>query len=79
MKTILVWITGLLAGAFIAAVILMIGIQDAVKRIHYADPMRAHELIEAYNRGRKDALSLKPVSWDLDEACLAIWAGKNMK
>lgn len=38
----------------------------------------AEQLIDAYNRGRKDALRLNPVSWELDEACLALWAKTNL-
>jgi hypothetical protein len=34
-------------------------------------------IIDAYNQGLKDALRLNPVSWDLEQACLTIWANKQ--
>jgi hypothetical protein len=37
----------------------------------------ASEIITAYNQGRDDALKTNPVSWDLDRACLEIWANKQ--
>jgi hypothetical protein len=33
--------------------------------------------IASYKAGREDALSLNPVSWDLDAACVALWAGQQ--
>lgn len=37
----------------------------------------ASDIIAAYNLGREDALKTNPVSWDLDRACLEIWANKQ--
>lgn len=34
------------------------------------------EVILAYQQGRADALKLNPVSWDLEQACLGLWAGR---
>jgi hypothetical protein len=34
------------------------------------------EIIQAYNQGRVDALKLNPVSWDLEQACVNLWAGR---
>lgn len=36
-----------------------------------------HEIIEAYNQGRKDALKTNPVSWDLEETCVGLWLGRQ--
>ena len=38
---------------------------------------RADELISIYKRGMKDALRTNPVSMDLEQACLNIWANKQ--
>ena len=38
---------------------------------------RAEELINIYKRGIKDALRTNPVSMDLEQACLEIWANKQ--
>ena len=38
---------------------------------------RADELISIYKRGVKDALRTNPVSMDLEQACLEIWANKQ--
>ena len=38
---------------------------------------RAEELIRIYKRGIKDALRTNPVSMDLEQACLEIWANKQ--
>ena len=37
----------------------------------------ATEIIAAYNQGRDDALKTNPVSWNLDRACLEVWANKQ--
>ena len=33
--------------------------------------------IASYKAGRADALSLNPVSWDLDAACVSLWVGQQ--
>ena len=33
--------------------------------------------IDSYKAGREDALSLNPVSWDLDAACVSLWVSKQ--
>jgi len=38
---------------------------------------RADELIDSYNRGRADALKTNPVSFDLEQSCLEVWANKQ--
>ena len=38
---------------------------------------RAEELISIYKRGVKDVLSTNPVNFELEQACLEIWANKQ--
>jgi hypothetical protein len=38
---------------------------------------RAEELISIYKRGVKDALKTNPVSFELDQTCLEVWANKQ--
>lgn len=40
--------------------------------------IQAIDIIEAYNRGRADALSTQPVSFELEETCLSVWANKQI-
>jgi hypothetical protein len=41
------------------------------------DGYKAEELINAYKRGQADALRTNPVSMELEQACLNIWASKQ--
>jgi hypothetical protein len=41
------------------------------------DEIRAEELINAYKRGQADALRTNPVSMELEQSCLNIWASKQ--
>jgi hypothetical protein len=79
MKTTLIALAGLLIGALLTAVSLLAHAQDVLTRLEKSELVRADELIAAYNRGRKDALTLSPVSWDLDEACLNLWAKTKLQ
>ena len=38
---------------------------------------RAEELISIYKRGVKDALRTNPVSFELEQTCLEVWANKQ--
>jgi hypothetical protein len=38
---------------------------------------RAEELISIYKRGVKDALKTNPVSFELEQVCLEVWANKQ--
>ena len=40
--------------------------------------IQAVDIIKAYNRGRADALSTQPVSFELEETCLSVWANKQI-
>ena len=42
------------------------------------DEIQAEDIINAYNRGRADALSTRPVSFELEETCLSVWANKQI-
>lgn len=50
----------------------------------YDEPMvidvetaRADELINIYKRGKTDALRTNPVSFELEQTCLEVWANKQ--
>ena len=38
---------------------------------------RANELISIYKRGQRDALRTNPVSFELEQTCLEVWANKQ--
>ena len=38
---------------------------------------RAEELISIYKRGQADALRTNPVSFELEQTCLEVWANKQ--
>lgn len=38
---------------------------------------RADELISIYKRGMRDALRTNPVSFELEQTCLEVWANKQ--
>ena len=38
---------------------------------------RADELISIYKRGQRDALRTNPVSFELEQTCLEVWANKQ--
>ena len=42
-----------------------------------AEATRAEELISIYKRGVRDALKTNPVSFELDQTCLEVWANKQ--
>ena len=42
------------------------------------DEIQAVDIIEAYNRGRADALNTQPVSFELEETCMSVWANKQI-
>jgi len=41
------------------------------------EQIRAETLIEMYQRGRQDALTTNPVSFELEQTCLEVWANKQ--
>ena len=50
---------------------------DEPKEMTDAEMVRAEELINIYKRGRADALKTNPVSFDLEQTCLEVWANKQ--
>lgn len=46
-------------------------------RLPDAETARANELINIYKRGVKDALKTNPVSFELEQTCLEVWANKQ--
>jgi hypothetical protein len=42
-----------------------------------SEATRAEELISIYKRGVKDALKTNPVSFELEQACIEVWANKQ--
>jgi hypothetical protein len=42
-----------------------------------AKQTRADELISIYKRGVRDALKTNPVSFELEQVCLEVWANKQ--
>jgi hypothetical protein len=45
--------------------------------IYDSEVTRADELISIYKRGVKDALKTNPVSFQLEQTCLEVWANKQ--
>ena len=45
--------------------------------IYDSEAARADELISIYKRGVKDALKTNPVSFQLEQTCLEVWANKQ--
>ena len=43
----------------------------------HTEAVRADELISIYKRGVKDALKTNPVSFELEQTCLEVWANKQ--
>ena len=39
--------------------------------------LRPTDLVEAYEKGRKDALKINPVSAELDITCAGLWMGQQ--
>jgi hypothetical protein len=45
--------------------------------IQDSEATRAEELISIYKRGVRDALKTNPVSFELEQVCLEVWANKQ--
>ena len=69
------WRGAIAGGVFVALTLTALG------KLTNSDPVSAvdmpKDIISAYNMGLKDALRTNPVSLELDQACLALWAGKQ--
>lgn len=72
------WGLGVLVGV-VATTLIAIAI-DKLPNKQPSEPIAnliPKDIIEAYNQGLKDALRLNPVSLELDQACLTLWANKQ--
>lgn len=69
------WFIGLTMG-----VLTVLAAQKVMEKplIVEVDEIQAEDIINAYNRGRGDALSTHPVSFELEETCLSVWANKQI-
>ena len=45
--------------------------------VNDTEATRAEELISIYKRGARDALRTNPVSFELEQTCLEVWANKQ--
>ena len=72
------WFLGMLVGVAMTALVAI-----AIDKLPNKQPSEPianlipKDIIEAYNQGLKDALRLNPVSLELDQACLTLWANKQ--
>ena len=69
------WLLG-----FTIGILTTLASQKLLSEPHIADDSemtRAEELISIYKRGVKDALRTTPVSFELEQTCLEVWANKQ--
>lgn len=69
------WRLGVLVGV-VATTLICIGI-NKIKSQEPPSEVLPKTVIDAYNMGLKDAVRLNPVSLELDQACLTLWANKQ--
>ena len=65
---------------FAIGVMTVIAVDKVIKRDilpPHHEATKADELISIYKRGIKDALVTNPVSFELEQTCLEIWANKQ--
>jgi hypothetical protein len=65
---------------FAIGVMTVIGVDKIIQRDilpPHSEAVRADELISIYKRGVKDALKTNPVSFELEQTCLEVWANKQ--
>jgi len=51
--------------------------KDPLPEIHV--PITADDIVEAYKSGKKDALRTNVPSIELEQACVSLWAQKQME
>jgi len=69
------WVLG-----FCVGIMFTIGADKLMEKdlpIPDSEATRADELISIYKRGVKDALKTNPVSFELEQTCLEVWANKQ--
>ena len=69
------WFVGFTVG--VLTVLAAQKVMDAPLMVEVND-IQAVDIIKAYNRGRADALSTQPVSFELEETCMSVWANKQI-
>jgi hypothetical protein len=65
------WLLG-----FVIGILTVLAWQRDVLPPH-SEAVRADELISIYKRGVRDALKTNPVSFELEQVCLEVWANKQ--
>jgi hypothetical protein len=71
------WALGVLAGIVLTSLIAIGWSKINLRQTEPITNLISKDIIEAYNTGLKDALRLNPVSLELDQACLTLWANKQ--
>jgi hypothetical protein len=71
------WALGVLLGIVLTSLIAIGWSKINLRQTEPITNLISKDIIEAYNAGLKDALRLNPVSLELDQACLTLWANKQ--
>ena len=73
------WLIGFIMGVLLAAGYNRLADINAEKRRLEEAPIAfgVPEVLNAYREGRRDALKTNPVSFELEQTCLEIWANKQ--
>ena len=73
------WLLGFVMGVLLAAGYNRIAsIQEEKRMLEEASiTFGVPEVLESYRAGRRDALKTNPVSFELEQTCLEIWANKQ--
>ena len=73
--TVATWLLG-----FSMGIMIVLGAEKLFsepQEIPDVEAIRAEKLLDMYQRGRKDALATNPVSFELEQTCLEVWANKQ--
>lgn len=72
------WFVGFVMGLIVAgAYARIMEHHEASKQIEAQPDLNVESVLQAYKRGRADALSTNPISFELEEKCLQIWANRQ--
>jgi hypothetical protein len=74
-QKILMWSLGFTIGVMTTIAVDKIVERDVLPP--HSEAVRADELISIYKRGVRDALKTNPVSFELEQVCLEVWANKQ--
>jgi hypothetical protein len=74
-QKILMWSLGFTVGVMTTIAVDKIVERDVLPP--HSEAVRADELISIYKRGVRDALKTNPVSFELEQVCLEVWANKQ--